>query len=198
MADALIAQSLASERDLRVHSVDVNPAVVDTLKGAARRGATLHLFTGMAETAEQPFQPEYRTYVRQLGHTIGDEVAATEAVASNRLYQHSIAVRSAVLRTITAQRLNIITSRPAGEAPYDIVIATNVFIYFDDRQLALALSNISGILQPGGYLVHNESRAGLVETAVDVGLPLLQMRTVVLGGPPARPLYDTVWLHKKR
>ncbi|PYR46866.1 MAG: hypothetical protein DMF95_17585, partial [Acidobacteria bacterium] len=65
------------------------------------------------------------------------------------------------------------------------------------RQLALALANITAMLRPGGYLLHNEPRAGLVETAASLGLPLLHTRAAILGGPPARPLYDTVWLHQK-
>jgi hypothetical protein len=53
------------------------------------------------------------------------------------------------------------------------------------------------MLRPGGYLLHNESRAGLVETADAVGLPTVQMRTAVIGGAAQRPLYDAVWLHRK-
>jgi hypothetical protein len=70
-----------------------------------------------------------------------------------------------------------------------------VLTYFDDRQLALALANIAAMLRAGGCLLHNESRAGLVETAVS--LPVLQMRTAIIAGPASRPLYDTVWLHQK-
>ena len=47
VADALIALSLASERDLRVHSLDVNPRVVRALESAARGPLTLHLFAGI-------------------------------------------------------------------------------------------------------------------------------------------------------
>ena len=57
--------------------------------------------------------------------------------------------------------------------------------------------NIAAMLRPGGYLLHNESREGLAELAGAIGLPVLQMRTAVLGGPAARPLYDAVWLHQK-
>jgi hypothetical protein len=53
------------------------------------------------------------------------------------------------------------------------------------------------MLRPGGYLLHNESRPRLVEAAASLGLPLLHARTAILGGPPARPLYDTVWLHQR-
>jgi hypothetical protein len=197
VADALLALSLASERELRVHALDVNPRVVGALQAAARGPLTLHLFTGITETAAQPLQPEYRAYVRALGRAIGGETAAPRAVAADRHYQHSIAVRPAVARAVTAERLNIVTERLVGEPPFDVAVATNVLTYFDDRQLALALSNIHAMLRPGGYLLHNESRAGLVDTAARLGLPLLHTRTAILRGPASKPLYDTLWLHQK-
>jgi SAM-dependent methyltransferase len=198
VADALVALSLASERDLRIHSIDVNPRVVRFIEAVARQPITLHVFTGMAEkTTAQPFSADYRTYVRQLGRAIGDEVAPPRAIASDRRYQHSIAVRPSFTRAMSAERLNIVSERLVDRGGFDLIVATNVLNYFDDRQLALALSNIAAMLRPGGLLLHNESRAGLVETADAVGLPPLQMRTAVIGGPAERPLYDAVWLHRK-
>jgi hypothetical protein len=197
VADALLALSLASEVELRVHSLDVNPRVVRALEAAARGPLTVHLFAGILETADQPFRPEYRAYVHALGRAIGEDTDAPRVLASDRHYQHSIAVRPAVTRALSVERLNIVTERLVHEPPFDVAVATNVLTYFDDRQLALAIANITAMLRPGGYLLHNESRAGLVGTAASFGVPLLHARTAVLGGPPAKPLYDTVWVHQK-
>ena len=98
---------------------------------------------------------------------------------------------------MSAERLNIVTQRLVDRPEFDLVVMTNVLPYFDDRQLALAFSNIAAMLRPGGYLLHNESRAGLAETASSVQMPVLHMRTAVIGGPRDRPLYDAVWLHQK-
>ncbi len=197
VADALLALSLSSGADLRVHSIDVNPRVVRTLAAAARGPLTLHLFTGILETRDHPFRPEYRGYVRALGRAIGDETTAPRGVASSRRYQHSIAVRPSVTRALSVESLNIVTERLVHEPPFDVAVATNVFTYFDAPQLALALANVTAMLRPGGYLIHNESRPGLADTASALGLPMRHQRTAILGGPPDRPLYDTVWLHQK-
>jgi hypothetical protein len=189
--------SLASDVNLRVHSIDVNPRVVRALEAAAREPLMLHLFAGILETDGQPIQPEYRGYVHALGRAIGEETTAPSLVASDRRYEHSIAVRPAVARALSVERLNIVTERLIHEPPFDVAVATNVLTYFD-RQIALALANITAMLRPGGYLLHNESRAGLVDTAAALGLPLVHTRAAILGGPPATPLYDTVWLHKSR
>ena len=138
VADALLALSLASDVDLRVHSLDVNPRVVRALEAAARGPLALHLFAGILETADQPFRPEYRAYMHALGRAIGEETTAPRLVASDRHYLHSIAVRPAVARALSVERLNIVTERLVNEPPFDVAVATNVLTYFDDRQLALA------------------------------------------------------------
>lgn len=197
VADALLGLSLASEHALQVHSVDVNPRVVGALQSLTRAPLALHLFTGIAETPDQPFRPEYRTYVRDLGRAIGDLTMAPRQIASDRHYQHSIAVRPAIARAMTAERVNIITEHLVNEPPFDVAVATNLLTYFDDRQLALALVNIAAMLRPGGYLLHNESRPGLIDVAARMGLPLRHSRTAILAGPSAKPQYDTIWLHQK-
>jgi hypothetical protein len=197
VADALLSLSLTSDLNLRVHSLDVNPRVVRALQAAARQPLLLHVFAGILETADQPIQSEYRAYVRALGRAIGEETTVSRLAASDRRYEHSIAVRPAVARAMSVERLNIVTERLVHEPPFDVAVATNVLAYFDDRQIALALANMTAMLRPGGYLLHNESRAGLVDTAAAMGLPLVHTRAAILGGPSARPLYDTVWLHQK-
>jgi hypothetical protein len=199
VADALLTLSLASESDLRIHSVDVNPRVVEYVRRAAGERVTLHFFTAIGETPNRRFTDDYKAYVDRLGRAIGSEATASRGVAADARYAHSIAVRPAIARAMNADVTNIITERLTTPA-YDLVIATNVLTYFDDSQLALALANIGAMLRPGGHMLHNESRAWLAELAAAVGIPILQMRTVVLArptGPPGQPLYDAVWLHQK-
>ena len=197
VADALLRLSLSTESHLSIRSVDVNPRVVQFLRAGTAGPITLHLFTGVVETAGSPFSAEYRAYLSELGRAIGQDVAPPRRIASDDRYRRSILVRPGVRQAMTAEQRNIITERPAAGDAADLVIATNVLSYFDDRQLALALANIAASLRPGGYLLHNESREGLVEIAGAVGLPVRQMRTAILGGPPAHPLYDSIWLHRK-
>ncbi len=98
---------------------------------------------------------------------------------------------------VTAEQLDVVTQRLQG-ATFDLVIATNILPYFDDVELALAMSNISAMLSPGGILLHNEPRPALREIGSAVGLPLEQSRQAtiarVAGAPP---LADTIWLHRR-
>lgn len=197
VADALLSRSLASVGNFIVHSVDVNPRVVSAVEGVARNGLTWHVFSGIPERRDRAFTEDYRRYLRELGRAVGTRATASSAMTSDPRYDHSVALSPAVSRALSAERMNVITERLVEGASFDIIIVTNVMAYFDDRQLALALSNIAAMLRPGGYLLHNEARASLAGMASAVGMPATQMRTANLGGPPSRPLYDIVWLHQK-
>jgi hypothetical protein len=196
VADGVLSLGLAVNVDLRVHSVDVNPRVVLAVQGLARDSVRWHVFSGLTETPGRTLSAEYRDYVKRLGRAIGGEVKAPSGVASDRHYHHTIAVRAPVSRMLSAESLNVITQRLTN-APFDVIIATNVLSYFDRRQLTLALANLAAMLGPGGYLLHNETRDGLTELSGAAGLPVVQTRTAILGGPPARPFYDSVWIHRK-
>ena len=99
---------------------------------------------------------------------------------------------------LDGEPLDIVTERLAG-AKFDLVIATNILPYFDDTQLALALANVSAMLAPGGFFVHNERRPLVGDLTTALGLPFEQARTVTIAdvrnGPP---LFDSVFLHRKK
>ena len=105
-----------------------------------------------------------------------------------------VALRSGVDRP----PLDIVTERLQGPL-FDLVIATNILPYFDDAELALAISNIASMLSPGGVLLHNEPRPALRDLATGAGLALEQSRQApiarVAGAPP---LADTIWLHRRK
>jgi chemotaxis methyl-accepting protein methylase len=61
--------------------------------------------------------------------------------------------------------VNIVTERLDGEA-FDLVIATNVFIYYDVLEQALAMSNVEAMLKPGAFLLANFSALNLTSVTI--------------------------------
>jgi len=53
--------------------------------------------------------------------------------------------------------VNIVLQRE--EAPedekFDMLIATNIFVYYDTFEQSLALANVQSMLRPGGFLLTN-------------------------------------------
>jgi len=45
---------------------------------------------------------------------------------------------------------------PAAER-FDLIVATNVFVYYDHLEQGLALQNVSTLLKPGGMLLSNDA-----------------------------------------
>jgi len=159
----------------------------------------LSVLSGVADRPSRPLSEDYRQYFREFGKRIGRAAphARPRGGYDDRLYT-SIRLEPRIAARISAERLNIITERSTGAAPYDLVVVTNVLTYFDDVELALAVSNIAALLREGGVLVHNEVRPALEQLSAAADLPPVQMRSVVIAPHPQSSLYDTVWIHRKR
>src|SRR5206468_12987854 len=154
----------------------------------------LNLVSEIRESETVSLTKEFRDYFAQLGGAIGD----VETVPTNGHLRKAARVRPATARVLRAEALDVVTER-LDEAPFEIVIATNILPYFDDTELMLAMSNVAGMLAPGGVLLHNEARPLMHSVTSALGLPLEQSRQAIIatvrGG--AAPLADSVWLHRK-
>jgi hypothetical protein len=61
------------------------------------------------------------------------------------------------VQAITPRELDIVVERLVlGEAQrFDLVIGTNVFVYYSPFEQALAAANVAAMLRPGGVLLSN-------------------------------------------
>ncbi|MDQ3684119.1 MAG: hypothetical protein M3430_00765 [Acidobacteriota bacterium] len=201
VADALLSLKLADPARLRVHCIDINERVVNHLRGAAKnKQLRLSILTGVADTDARSLSAEYKSYVRQLGQSIGTESWLEGLPARyKRHLGKSLLVRPEVAAGVSAENLNIATERIDPSPQYDLVVVTNVFPYFSATELLLALSNIEAMMGKGSYLVHNEARPELFALAARQGLPVTGSRTMLIAsGAGVPPLHDAVWTHRKR
>ena len=77
----------------------------------------------------------------------------------------AVRVRPSVVQRMSVLDVNIVTDRLDGQA-FDLVIATNVFIYYDVLEQALAMSNVEAMLKPGGFLLANFSAPNLTSVTI--------------------------------
>ena len=52
----------------------------------------------------------------------------------------------------------------AADERFDLVIATNILIYYDAFEQSLALANVATMLRSGGYLLSNNNPASVLPT----------------------------------
>lgn len=178
LADALLSLGLASPENLQVQCADVNPRVVEFLAGFTRRSApALTLF-------RKTDDPDYAAYFQRLGERIGGAEGADP---------RTIRIRPELARRIVANRLNVITERYTPSPDFDLAVATNVLVYFNNAELALALANIHSMLRPGGYLIHNEPRLETETFGKMLALAPVQARSVRIAGN-----FDVFVIHRKQ
>jgi hypothetical protein len=71
----------------------------------------------------------------------------------------AVRVRPAIVAFITPEDTNIVLQRletPGGQG-FDLIIATNILVYYDVFEQSLALANVERMLRPGGLLLSNNA-----------------------------------------
>ena len=199
--DALVTLGLSRLDALQVVAADINPRVVSHLRRARDNPPTLQLISEIKDDDTVSLSNEFRTYFDELGRGIATPAAPPVAMApvGGHLRRKSPSA-SRQRGPSRSSNLDIVVDRlVGGDAAFDLVIATNILPYFDDVELAMAVSNIASMLAPGGVFLHNEARPALAGIAKAAGLPAEQSRHAVIATVRAAkaPLFDSVWVHRK-
>jgi predicted TPR repeat methyltransferase len=68
-----------------------------------------------------------------------------------------VRVQPAVVSSITPRDLNIVVDRLPlrDDERFDLIVATNVLVYYDVFEQALAAANVASMLRPGGVFMTN-------------------------------------------
>jgi hypothetical protein len=100
------------------------------------------------------------SYWKHFGDYLGSSVRPLPVPdALPTIESRAIAVRPEYAASMTPLDLNIVAQTidvPESSA-FDLVIATNVLVYYDVFQQSLAMGNIAQILKPGGIFLANNS-----------------------------------------
>lgn len=170
--DSLVRLGLAKPGTLEVDSLDLSSRVLEHVERA--RSAALQ---GRPYTIQLPrdplrgWKPELVAYWKRFGDQIGSSVPPVAVPPSLQgIESRAVSVRPKFVKRMRALDVNIVLQRvevPEKEK-FDLLIATNVLVYYDTFEQSLALTNIQSMLRPGGFLLTNNL---LLE------LPSLKMRS---------------------
>jgi hypothetical protein len=160
LADTLIRLGLADQDELRVTTFDVSPQVNDHLEAARQRAdAGVGYVFVIPRNIDMPWEPILVAFWELLGLHIGEPVEAFPAPPNaGNVRTRAIRVRPQFVRAITPRDLNIVLQRLeplAADERFDLIVATNVLLYYDIFDQSLALVNIATMLRPGGILLSN-------------------------------------------
>jgi hypothetical protein len=172
--DSLFRLGIASADAVELDTLDISENVnvhVSRIRQAASQGRWYTL--QLPWNTDRPMSDEYRAhfveYWQELGDQIGQPVApipVPESAASTQI--RAVKVRPEVVARVTPFAVNVVYQRlnlPADRA-YDLVIGTNVFLYYGAFEQSLARANISAMLRPGGILISTDKLAENVPSAL--------------------------------
>jgi hypothetical protein len=158
LIDSLVRLGLVDPSTaVRVTTLDLSPRVnAHVTRARLRASAGSPYVLRVPLDPAVSWKPELLAYWKKVGDRIGTVGQTDAPVAGVNLRVRTIRVRPQVVSQIQAEDLNIVVQRLAGRR-FDLIVATNVFVYYDLLDQALALSNVESMLGPGGFLLSNNS-----------------------------------------
>jgi len=168
--DSLIRLGVANATRVELDTLDISHNVNVHVARIRRAAAKGHAYTlQLPWNTERPMSPEYRTrfveYWQELGNKIGQPMApipVPKAAASTRT--RAVKIRPEIVTRVIPFDVNVVYQRiswPADRA-YDLVIGTNIFLYYGAFEQSLARANVSAMIRPGGFLISNDKLSDTV------------------------------------
>ena len=158
--DSLARLGLARNDRVDVTVLDISPRVISHLqraRAAAGKGASY--VVQLPHDVARPWPPDLNQYWRELGDRVGTTAAPIQPPRIfPDLQTKAVRVRPDVVLACDPVDLNIVLARlelPAANR-FDLIIGTNIFVYYDAFEQALALENSGAMLKPGGLLLTND------------------------------------------
>jgi SAM-dependent methyltransferase len=160
--DSLLRLGLARQDTLQVTTLDLSPRInahVARARASAQRGR--------AYTVQLPYleQAQWNEAMTRYWQTFGDQIGASVKPAPIPAHVTGVTSRAVRIRSEIVARLqppmdmNIVLQRlelPDSER-FDLMIATNILVYYDNFEQSLALKNVERMLRPGGFLLSNNA-----------------------------------------
>jgi hypothetical protein len=151
--EAILRLDLGRSDSLRITTFDLNPAVNAHLDRAVKRAreGTPYVIQ-LPRDLSADWTPQAVSYWDHFGELIGS--AAPAAHAPKGLVVRAIAVHPKYASLIEPLDLDVV-AQVLDSAKFDLVVATNIFVYYDRFQQALAMTSIAGMMNAGGVFLSN-------------------------------------------
>jgi hypothetical protein len=180
--DSLLRLALAKPGALSLTILDISPRVIRHIQRArerASKGASYPI--QLPRDISRPWPSTLIDFWSALGDQIG---GAIDPIAPPPIFPglltRAVRIRPDIILACHPVDLDIILERldlPSAER-FDLLIATNIFVYYDPFEQSLALENAAAMLKPRGLLLTNDALpaapsssmrlAGLTDIALDV------------------------------
>jgi hypothetical protein len=164
--DSLLRLGLARNSGVSMSIFDISSRVIDHIQHARERArANIAYTVQLPRDIARPWPPDVIAYWKSLGDQVGAAVAPIRPPdifqsinGGQGLETRAVQISPKVVLACEPSDLNIVLERanlPPAER-FDVIVATNIFVYYDSFQQMLALENVGAMLKPGGLLLTND------------------------------------------
>jgi hypothetical protein len=162
--DSLVRLGLADANTIQVTTFDISANVNAHIRRARKNAALGKPYAvQLPWDSSAPWTPEFTAYWQQLGDQIGKEVPPIKVPsAATYMRVRAVQIPPGIVKRITPVDMNIVFQRVTlpRDQQFDLVIGTNIFVYYGPFEQALARSNMAAMMQPSGVLITNDLLAG--------------------------------------
>jgi hypothetical protein len=160
--DSLISLELARPDEIRLTALDLNPRINQHLLAArarARAGSPYRLV--LPRNLDLPWNDSLAAYWEQFGDQIAspDRNAAVPPTAGH-VRIRTVEVRPEIVLSVVPEDVNIVVQRIERldlAQRFDLIVATDVLVYYNVFEQSLALNNVAHMLRPGGLFITNNA-----------------------------------------
>lgn len=179
--DSLLRLGLSKAGEIEVTTLDISPRVLQHLTLArAKAERSFGYVVELPRDARERWKPQTVDYWQRFGDQIGSETRPTALPQGMKLETRAVRIRPSVVMAMRPVEMNIILQRAEPSPAFDLVVATNVFVYYDTFEQCLALRNVQEMLRPGGFLLANNSLLILPSSA----MRLLDSKSTIYSAKP--------------
>jgi hypothetical protein len=158
--DSLVRLGLAKSNAVSLSIFDISSRVIEHIQRARERaGKNKGYVIQLPRDVARPWPPELAAYWRSLGDRVGTAVAPIgPPQIFPGLETRAVRIRPEVILACEPVNLDIVLERLDMSAAnrFDLIVATNIFVYYDAFEQSLALENTGAMLNPGSLLLTND------------------------------------------
>jgi SAM-dependent methyltransferase len=158
--DSLVRLRLAKANGLSLSVFDISSRVIEHIQRARERARkSIGYEIQLPRDIARPWPADLSAHWRSLGDQVGTVLAPIEPPGIfPGLETRAVRIRPEVVLACEPVDLDIVLERLdlAAAERFDLIIATNIFVYYDGFEQALALENAGAMLKAGGLLLTND------------------------------------------
>jgi hypothetical protein len=173
--DSLGRLGLADPATIELYTFDISPRVNLHLERARKRAASGEPYTVQLLWSPVPqWSPAYLSGFEAFWQKLGDQIGKPATPipvpeGAMNIRNRAVSIRAGVVMRIVPVDMNVVfqTLPLPPDRRFDLIIGTNIFLYYDALEQSLARVNLAAMIKPDGFLFSNDALPATAPSKLD-------------------------------